>query len=149
MSATGGDGSRALGLDPGTVRIGVAVSDELHLAAHGLESIPAHPVAGVVEAVKALIRDYNVTEIVVGLPVNMNGTLGPGAEAARALAARLEALLPGGVCLADERLTTVQAERILIEGNVSRRRRRELRDRLAAVLILQGHLDARHGATGT
>jgi len=136
-------GGRILGLDPGTERIGVAVSDELLLAAHGLESIPAHPAAQVPEAVKALIKDYNVCEIVVGLPVNMDGSSGPSAEAARQLAGRLEALLPGGVSMIDERLTSVQAERTLLEADVSRRRRRGLRDRLAAILILQSHLDAR------
>jgi len=143
VSGGSAPGGRILGLDPGSVRIGVAVSDELGLAAHGLESIPAHPRAGVAEAVKALIRDYNVTEIVVGLPLNMDGSPGSSAEAARELAGRLEALLPGRVCLVDERLTSVQAERTLLEADVPRRRRRGLRDRLAAVLILQGHLDAR------
>lgn len=134
-------GGRVLGLDPGSRTIGVAVSDELHLAAHGLASIAAHPVAGAVDAVKSLVRQYTVGLIVVGLPINMDGTLGPSAEAARDFARRLEDVLPGRVCLSDERLTTVQAERTLLEADVSRSRRKGLRDRLAAVLILQNHLD--------
>lgn len=132
---------RILGLDPGTRRIGVAVSDELHLAAHGLPNIAAHPAAKAVEAVKSLVRQYTITRIVVGMPINMNGTLGPSAEAAREFARRLEEVLPGGVHLVDERLTTVQAERTLVEADVSRSRRKGLRDQVAAVLILQSHLD--------
>lgn len=134
-------GGRVLGLDPGTKTIGVAVSDELHLAAHGLPSISARPAAKAVEAVKSLVTRYTVELIVVGLPINMDGTLGPSAEAAREFARRLEAVLPGGVRLVDERLTTVQAERTLIDADVSRARRKGLRDQLAAVLILQNHLD--------
>jgi putative Holliday junction resolvase len=139
-------GGRILGLDPGSRTIGVAVSDELHLAAHGLPNIAAHPAAKAVEAVKSLVRQYTVTLIVVGLPINMDGTLGPSAEAARDFARRLEEVLPGGVHLVDERLTTVQAERTLLEADVSRARRKGLRDRLAAILILQSHLD-RQGRT--
>lgn len=147
MSGTPVPGGRILGLDPGSKTIGVAVSDELLLAAHGLPSIPATPAGRVAEAVKALIRDYTVYEIVVGLPVNMNGTWGPSAEAAKALADRLEPLLPGAVVMVDERLTTVQAERTLLEADVSRKKRSGLRDQLAAILILQSHLDAkRHAA---
>jgi putative Holliday junction resolvase len=136
-------GGRILGIDPGSTTLGFAVSDELHLAAHGLPSLPARPLARVLEAVKKLIRDYTIYEIVVGLPVNMDGTIGPSAEAAQGFARSLEALLPGGVVMIDERLTTVQAERALLEADLSRARRRGLRDQLAAVLILQGHLDSR------
>jgi putative Holliday junction resolvase len=141
----GRPGGRVLGLDPGAKNIGVAVSDELHLAAHGLPNIAARPVAKAVEAVKSLAEQYTVDLIVVGLPLNMDGTHGPSAEAARDFARRLEEALPGRVRLADERLTTVQAERTLLDADVSRARRRGLRDRLAAVLILQSHLDRRRG----
>lgn len=139
---------RILGLDPGTERIGVAVSDELHLAAHGLESIPSRPPQRALAAVKTLIKDYNITEIVVGLPINMNGTMGPSALAAQEYARQLEPMLPGAVRLVDERLTTVQAERALLEADVSRKKRRGLKDRLAAVLILQHYLDAKEHASG-
>ncbi|HWR97767.1 MAG TPA: Holliday junction resolvase RuvX [Candidatus Methanoperedens sp.] len=134
-------GGRILGLDPGTKNIGVAVSDELHLAAHGLPNIAARPLAKAIEAVKSLAEQYIVDLIVVGLPMNMDGSLGPSAEAAQDFARRLEEALPGRVRLVDERLTTVQAERALLEADVSRARRKRLRDRLAAVLILQSHLD--------
>ena len=134
-------GGRILGIDPGSKTIGVAVSDELHLAAHGLPSIPARPSARALEAVKVLIKDYTIYEIVVGLPVNMDGTFGPSADAAREFARSLETSLPGGVIMIDERLTTVQAERTLLEADLPRAKRRALRDRLAAVLILQSHLD--------
>ena len=140
MSRAAGHG-RILGLDPGTKTIGVAVSDELGIAAHGLPGIAARPAAKAVEAVNALVAQYTIKLIVVGLPINMDGTLGPSAEAARDFAGRLEAVLPGGVRLVDERLTTVQAERTLLEADVSRSRRRGLRDRLAAILILQSYLD--------
>lgn len=134
-------GGRILGIDPGSKTIGVAVSDELRLAAHGLASIPAHPAAKALEAVKKLIADYNIHQIVIGLPMNMDGTMGSSAEAAQAFARSLEGLVPGGVRMIDERLTTVQAERTLLEADLSRAKRRGLRDRVAAVLILQSHLD--------
>jgi putative Holliday junction resolvase len=140
-------GGRILGIDPGTKTIGVAVSDELFFAAHGLPSIAAKPAARALEAIKKLISDYTVYEIVVGLPMNMNGTIGPSAEAAQGFARSLETLLPGGVCMIDERLTTVQAERTLLEADVSRAKRRGLRDQVAAVLILQSHLDGRGHAS--
>lgn len=139
---------RILGLDPGTENIGVAVSDDLHMAAHGLETIAARPANRALEAVKNLIKEYNINEIVVGLPVNMNGTSGPSAQAALEFAGKLEPLLPGAVHMVDERLTTVQAERALLEGDVSRKKRRGLRDRVAAILILQNYLDSRTSARG-
>jgi putative Holliday junction resolvase len=140
-------GGRVLGLDPGTKTIGVAVSDELRLAAHGLPSIAARPAAKALEAIKSLVARYTIGSIVVGLPINMDGTLGPSAEAAREFARRLEEVLPGGVRLVDERLTTAQAERTLLEADLSRSRRKGLRDQLAAVLILQGHLDRERSRT--
>ena len=141
MSREAAAGGRILGIDPGSKSIGVAVSDELLLAAHGLPSIPARPEAAALNAVKSLIYEYTIYEIVVGLPVNMDGTMGSSAEAAQRFARNLEGLLPGGVHMVDERLTTVQAERTLIEADVSRGKRRDLRDRVAAILILQNHLD--------
>jgi putative Holliday junction resolvase len=135
-------GGRILGIDPGTKTIGVAVSDELHLAAHGLPSIPAHPAAKALEAVKKLIARYTIHQIVVGLPMNMDGTMGSSAEMAQKFARSLEELVPGGVRMVDERLTTVQAERTLLEADLSRAKRRGLRDQVAAVLILQSHLDS-------
>jgi putative holliday junction resolvase len=139
---------RVLGIDPGSKTLGVAVSDELRLTAHGLPNIPARPAARALEAVKKLIADYTIREIVIGLPMNMDGTIGPSAEAARGFAQSLDALLPGGVRMIDERLTTVQAERVLLGADLSRAKRRGLRDRVAAILILQSHLDSRAHASG-
>ena len=138
---------RIIGLDFGSKKIGVAVSDELRLTAHGLENIRARPAERAIEVLKQLTREYNVAGIVIGLPLNMDGTSGPGAEAARAFAAQLESELSVEVHLSDERLTTVMAEKTLLEANLSREKRKKLRDRLAAVLILQNFLDqGAHGA---
>ena len=137
---------RIIGLDFGSKKIGVAVSDELRLTAHGLENVRARPAEQALEVLKQLAREYNVAEIVIGLPLNMDGTSGPAAEAARAFAVRLESELSVEVHLSDERLTTVMAEKTLLEANLSRAKRKELRDRLAAVLILQNFLD--QGAHG-
>ena len=132
---------RIIGLDFGSKKIGVAVSDELRLTAHGLENVRARPAEQALEVLKQLAREYNVAEIVIGLPLNMDGTSGPAAEAARAFAVRLESELSVEVHLSDERLTTVMAEKTLLEANLSRAKRKGLRDRLAAVLILQNFLD--------
>jgi putative Holliday junction resolvase len=148
MSADPPGAGRILGIDPGSKTLGVAVSDELLLAAHALPNIPARPADRALEALKKLIVGYNIKEIVVGLPMNMDGSIGPSAEAAQGFARRLELLLPGGVRMIDERLTTVQAERALLDANLSRARRRGLRDRVAATLILQGYLDGRSHARG-
>jgi putative Holliday junction resolvase len=132
---------RIIGLDFGSKKIGVAVSDELRLTAHGLENVRARPTEQALEVLKQLAREYNVAEIVIGLPLNMDGTSGPAAEAARAFAVRLVSELSVEVHLSDERLTTVMAEKTLLEANLSREKRKKLRDRLAAVLILQNFLD--------
>jgi putative Holliday junction resolvase len=132
---------RIIGLDFGSKKIGVAVSDELRLTAHGLENVRARPAEQALEVLKQLAREYNVAEIVIGLPLNMDGTSGPAAEAARAFAVRLESELSVEVHLSDERLTTIMAEKTLLEANLSRAKRKGLRDRLAAVLILQNFLD--------
>jgi putative Holliday junction resolvase len=139
-------GGRVIGLDFGSKKIGVAVSDELRLTAHGLENVRARPAEEALEVLKQLVREYNAVEIVIGLPLNMDGTSGPGAEAARAFAARLTSELSVKVHLSDERLTTVMAEKTLLEANLSREKRKKLRDRIAAVLILQNFLD--QGAHG-
>ena len=139
-------GGRIIGLDFGSKKIGVAVSDELRLTAHGLENVRARPPEEALKVLKELAREYNAAEIVIGLPLNMDGTSGPGAEAARAFAARLRVELSVKVHLSDERLTTVMAEKTLLEANLSREKRKKLRDRIAAVLILQNFLD--QGAHG-
>jgi len=132
---------RYLGVDLGTRRIGVALSDELGLTAQALPTLEPPTEDDAVDAIRALIDRYGVGEVVVGLPKNMNGTLGPAAEKALAFAKRLEEGGDAKVTLWDERLTSRAAERLLIEADVRRAKRRRALDQMAAVLILQGFLD--------
>ncbi|MGD1083659.1 MAG: Holliday junction resolvase RuvX [Verrucomicrobiota bacterium] len=133
---------RILGLDHGSKRVGVALSDETACIAQPLEFIAAEPLAACLERIKAIAADRQVGQIVVGLPRNMNGTYGPAAEAARKFAASLEHALGLPVKLWDERLTSVQANRLLIEAGVSRARRKTKVDQSAAAILLQSYLDA-------
>lgn len=132
---------RYLGIDLGTRRIGVALSDELGLTAQPLPTLEPSTEDDALAAIRGLVERYGVREVVVGLPKNMNGTLGPAAEKALAFARRLEEGGPAKVTMWDERLTSAAAERLLIEADVRRAKRRRTVDRLAAVLILQGFLD--------
>ena len=134
---------RVLALDIGSKRIGVAVSDELGLAAHSMLSCPILSQCAAIEALRRLVKEYEVEEVVVGLPVNMDGTSGAGVEAVRGISRRLEEALPVTVHFVDERMTSTQAEKVLLEGNVGRKKRKDVRDKLAAVLILQSFLDGR------
>lgn len=138
--------TRILGLDPGDRRIGVAVSDELGWTAQGVAVLERTTPEADRAAIATLVRRYGVSEVVVGLPRNLDGSLGPRAEASLAFAAALERDLGVPVRTWDERLTTRAAERALLEGDLSRRRRRGAVDRVAAVLILQGYLDHRRAA---
>ncbi len=131
-----------MGLDLGNKRIGVAISDELGLSAQGLPTIAKTSVDAVLAQLRKLVEEREVDRIVIGLPLNMNGSEGPRAEAARAFAARAERVLGRPCILWDERLTSKAAERVLIEADVSRKRRRDVVDQMAAQLILQGYLDA-------
>ncbi len=136
---------RYLGIDLGTRRIGVAVSDELGLTAQALPTLEGETEDEALATIRTLIDRYGVQEVVVGLPKNMNGTLGPMAERALAFAKRLQEEGRTRVTMWDERLTSRAAERLLIEANVRRARRRRAIDQMAAVLILQGFLDrSRH-----
>lgn len=137
-------GVRIAGLDVGDRTIGVAVSDPLGWTAQGLEVIRRTDLKRDLQRLQEIARQYEVGAWVVGLPRNMNGTYGPRADLCRAFAARLERAFPGAtVTLWDERLTTVSAERALLEADVSRARRKQVVDKLAAQLILQGYLDFR------
>ena len=132
---------RILGLDVGDRRIGVAVSDELALFAQGLFVLERRSLAADTAALREVMSEYDVTRIVVGMPRNMNGSYGPQADKTTAFIDRLEQAcnLP---CIAwDERLTTRQAERVLIAANQRRSKRKAVRDKLAAQLILQSYLD--------
>lgn len=137
---------RILGLDPGDKRIGVAVSDESGLIAQGLTVIYRDKEEKEISELKDLVASYQVEEIVVGLPLNMDGSAGDGAISALAFAERLKSELGLPVNRWDERLTTVSAEKALIESGLrgrKGRKRRAVVDKVSAVLILQGYLDYR------
>ncbi|OPX04726.1 Holliday junction resolvase RuvX [Geobacillus sp. LEMMY01] len=136
---------RALGLDFGTKTLGVAVSDELGLTAQGLETISIDEERGDygLKRLRAIIEEYGVDTIVVGWPKNMNGTLGPRAEASERFAAKLREEFSLPVVLWDERLSTMAAERMLIAADVSRKKRRKVIDKMAAAVILQSYLDSK------
>ena len=133
---------RQLGLDIGSRTVGVAISDPLGLTAQPLEVIRYTRWSEVETRLAELISHYGVQQLIVGLPRRTDGTLGPEAGDVQRKAERLAAQLGVPCRLWDERLTTVQAERILLEGDVKRRRRRQVIDRMAAALILQSYLDA-------
>jgi len=135
---------RILALDPGTVRIGVAVSDALGMIAHGRPFVPAVDPGKALREIERIAGEEEVSEIVVGFPLQMDGTEGIAAAKVRAFAEALRARLGGiPVTLRDERLTTARAVRALDEAGASRRVRRESADRMAAQLLLQGLLDER------
>ncbi|MEB3101994.1 Holliday junction resolvase RuvX [Ferviditalea candida] len=134
---------RLMGLDYGDKTIGVAVSDEMMWTAQGVEVIRRTDWERDVERLRQLMEQYEVSEIVVGLPKNMNGTIGPRGEICMEFAQSLQQILEIPVHLWDERLTTVSAERTLLEADVSRKKRKQVIDKLAAVFILQGYLDTK------
>ncbi len=133
--------SKILGVDWGRATLGLAVSDDLGLTAQGLTSLPRVSEIKDVEAIGAYIRELGIGEIVVGLPKKMDGSLGPSAVAARTFAQTLHDRLDVPVHLWDERLTTLAAERVLLDAGTSRRTRRALVNQVAATMILQGYLD--------
>lgn len=133
---------RALGLDYGDKTIGVAVSDELGWTAQGVEIIRRQSGEKDMARLRELIEQYQVGVIVVGLPKNMNGTIGPRGELCQKFADKLAREFSLQVKLWDERLTTMAAEKMLISADVSREKRKKVIDKMAAVLILQGYLDA-------
>jgi putative Holliday junction resolvase len=133
---------RVLGVDLGARRIGLAVSDPLGITAQGLQTLARQGGAADLAALAALAREQQVEQVILGLPLHMDGSEGASALGARRFAGTLEQALQVPVQLWDERLTTVQAERTLTGGGVRRQERRGHRDRLAAVLILQSWLHA-------
>lgn len=132
-----------MGLDVGTKTVGVAVSDELGLTAQSLTTVRRKNLKSDLAELKALIAEYEVTRVVIGLPLNMDGSEGPRAEASRVFAGVLGEATGLPMELWDERLSTVAATRILLEGDVSREKRKQVIDQVAAGIILQGWLDAR------
>lgn len=135
---------RIVGLDVGSKTVGVAISDPLGFTAQGLEIIPINEEKGEYgfERLEELVSHYKVDKFVVGLPKNMNNTSGPRVEASQAYGHRLQERFQLLVEYQDERLTTVAAERMLIEqADMSRNKRKKVIDKLAAQLILQNYLD--------
>ncbi len=132
---------RILGLDIGSKRIGVAISDELGFTAQGLETLNCKSPEEDAAAIFRLTEKYNAEKIVVGIPYNMDGTEGPQAQKVRAIIETIKQRVTIPIREWDERLSTVAAERVLLEADMSRSKRRKVIDKLAAVLILQGYLD--------
>ena len=134
--------SRALGVDPGSSRIGLALSDELGCMAHPLRTLPSGTEEANARAIAAVAAEKASPAIVIGLPRNMNGTHGPAAEKSCSLAEALKPLTTAQVLLWDERLTTAAATRRLQEAGRNSREQRGIIDQAAAVQILQDWLDA-------
>lgn len=134
---------RTLGLDVGTKTIGVAVTDGLGLTAQGVTTIRRTSLKADLAALGELAREHEATRAVIGLPLNMDGSEGPRAEASRKFADTVTQTLGLEVEFWDERLSTVAAERTLLEADLSRAKRRQVIDQMAAQFILQGWLDAR------
>lgn len=135
---------RLLGLDYGSHRIGTALSDPLGVTAQPLPAIRRRGERRDIEAIGDLVREYSVDGVVLGLPLMLNGTEGEQAKRARAFGERIAERLGVPVTTWDERMTTVQAERHLIASGVRREKRKEIRDSLSALLLLQSLLDFRN-----
>jgi putative Holliday junction resolvase len=133
---------RILALDHGTKRIGVAVSDELKMIATPLEFIAAEPFVDVIVRLKELIREKEVELILLGMPRNMDGSYGPAALKVQDFAAVLKDKIAVPIQFWDERLTSAQAQRFLIEGKVRRDERKQKVDKTAAAILLQSYLDS-------
>jgi putative Holliday junction resolvase len=136
---------RVLAVDLGARRIGVAVTDGLGLSAQPLATIARHGGRRDIDALAAVVREHAVERVVVGLPLAPDGERGPAAKAAEAFAERLRAALAVPVELIDESFSTVEAEEVLLEADLSRARRREVIDKVAAAVILRRWLDANRG----
>lgn len=131
---------RILGLDIGDKRIGIAVSDGLGLTAQGLTTVQRE---NCIEALRDLIREYEVESIIVGIPKMLNGSIGIQGEKVLRFVDELRKALSVPISLWDERLSTVSAEKVLVEANMSRKKRKGVRDKVSAVLILQNYLDSK------
>lgn len=137
------DYTRIMSLDLGEVRIGIALSDIMKIIASGLETYTRKTIDMDVEYIANLVKEHNVGLIVLGLPINMDGTKGERVEKTYAFAEALKQKVNCKIDYMDERLTTVTAERILIDGNVRREKRKQVIDKLAATIILQSYLDCK------
>ena len=137
---------RTMGLDVGSKTVGIALSDELGWTAQGLKTLKINEEENVFgfDELGEIIKEYEVNKVVVGLPKNMNGSIGPRGEASQFFARELEDRFGVPVILWDERLTTVAAERVLLEADLSRKKRKKVIDKMAAMMILQGYLNSQN-----
>ncbi|NHM30417.1 Holliday junction resolvase RuvX [Neobacillus terrae] len=137
---------RIIGLDVGSKTVGVALSDELGWTAQGLKTLKIDEEKNEFgfDELGKIIKEYQVSKAVIGLPKNMNGTIGPRGEASQRFAAEMEERFSIPAVLWDERLTTMQAERVLLEADVSRKKRKKVIDKMAAMMILQNYLDSKN-----
>ena len=136
---------RVMGLDYGSKTVGVAISDPLGITAQGIETIERkeeNKLRKTLARIEELVNEYEVEKIVLGFPKNMNNTIGERAEKSLEFQAMLERRIGIPVIMWDERLTTIEAERTLMESNVRRENRKKYVDKIAAVFILQGYLDS-------
>jgi putative Holliday junction resolvase len=133
---------RILAIDHGTKRIGVAVSDEMKMIATPLEYISAEPFAAFLARLREILREKEIELIIIGMPRNMDGSYGPAALRVQEFVAVLRDAITIPIKTLDERLTTVQAQRFLIQGNVRRDKRKEKVDKTAAAILLQSYLDS-------
>lgn len=134
---------KILGLDVGSKTIGVAVSDAFGWTAQGITTIKWNEkdIKSADSVLKQLISEHDIEKVVIGLPKNMNGSLGERAKASETYAKHIEKVHKLPTVLWDERLSTMAAERVLLEGDVSRKKRKKVIDKIAAVMILQVYLD--------
>lgn len=136
--------NRAMALDLGDRRVGIAMSDLMKMIANGCETYyRSGDESRDIEYIKRLVVDNNVDEVVIGLPINMDGTEGVRVEKSREFGQKLGEIIDAKIFFEDERLTTVSAERVLIEGDVRRDKRKTVIDMVAATIILQAFLDKR------
>lgn len=133
---------RILALDHGTKRVGVAVSDAMKVIAQPLEYIPPEPFADFLARLKEILRDREVELILIGMPRNMDGSYGPAALKVQEFVAALKNAVTVPIQTWDERLTSAQANRFLIQSNVRRDKRKEKVDKTAAAILLQSYLDS-------
>lgn len=136
--------NRAMALDLGDRRVGIAMSDLMKMIANGYETYyRSGDESRDIEYIKRLVADNNVDEVVIGLPINMDGTEGVRVDKSREFGQKLGEVIDAKIFFEDERLTTVSAERVLIEGDVRRDKRKTVIDMVAATIILQAFLDKR------
>lgn len=133
---------RVLALDHGTKRVGLAISDEMGMIAQPLTFLSAEPIAELLEGLKKVVSEKNVELILVGIPRNMDGSYGPAAEKARKFVEQLKGAFTIQIRTWDERLTSVQANRDMIQGGLRREQRKLKADQTAAAILLQSYLDS-------